>query len=352
MDPDAVTALGARQGETADDGVTGESGRIDHEGVSDPWMLDFASNANPRVPRGAARVYEAAFAAARQYPSDDYCEFRAAAADAVDCSAREVIPTPGGMAAIRLAIGATLDAGESAAVPTPTFGEFGREVQLQGATPTFVDTDDILEIDPAAFDMVIACTPNDPTGYLHDRDSLLRFARRCEEVGTTFLVDECYLGFTNQRSLAGVPGTIVVRSLSMLYGLPAMRAGYAVASGRLRDQLDTARPVWAVGGPAAATGAFCLQQEEFVAETRERVAVERERMRRRIETRFDVPPSAAPFLLIDCGTSSAAEDLLERTRSEGISVRDARNFRGLDAHARVGVRMPDENDRLLDAIGV
>ena len=74
MDPDAVAALGAGEGEGAEAGGTGDTGRIAHDGRTDPWMVDFASTANPRVPRGAARVYEAAFAAARQYPADDYCD--------------------------------------------------------------------------------------------------------------------------------------------------------------------------------------------------------------------------------------------------------------------------------------
>lgn len=352
MDPDAVAALGARQGCDGEVAVTEESGRIAHGGNADPWMVDFASNANPRVPRGTARVYEAAFAAARRYPSDDYCEFRAAAADAVGCSAREVIPTPGAMAALRLAIGAMVDSGDDVAVPAPAFGEFAREVRLQGGEPTYVDVESLLDLDPADYGMVIACTPNDPTGHLYDRGSLVAFAQRCHEAGTAFLVDECFLGFTDQPSLAGVPGTIVVRSLSMLYGLPAMRAGYAVATGRLRDQLDTARPMWALGGPAAATGAYCLEQEEFVEQTRERVAAERDRMATRLGVCYDVHPSEAPFLLVDCGTSDAVDDLLERLRSADLSVRDARNFRGLDSHVRVAVRMPEENDRLLDAMGV
>lgn len=351
MDPEAVAMLGA-MGEGTDAEVTEGSGRIAHGGNADPWMLDFASTANPRFPRGAARVYEAAFAAARRYPSDDYCEFRAAAADAVDCSAREVIPTAGAMAAIRLAIDATLNRDDAVAVPAPTFGELAREVRLQGGSPTFVDPDGVLDVDPADYEMVIACTPNDPTGSLPDRGRLLAVAERCHDAGTAFLVDESYLGFTDQASLAGVPGTIVIRSLSTLYGLPAMRAGYAVATGRHRDRLDTARPAWALCGPAAATGAYCLGQEEFVARTRERVATERERLARRIDSRFDVHPSRAPYLLVDCGSSAAVEDLLAGLRSEGITVRDARNFRGLDSHVRIAVRRPEENDRLLAALDV
>ncbi len=47
---------------------------------------------------------------------------------------------------------------------------------------------------------------------------------------------------------------------------------------------------------AAAVGAHCYGQHEFVAETKARVADERARMRERLGDRFDVSPSDAPFL--------------------------------------------------------
>ena len=37
-------------------------------------------------------------------------------------------------------------------------------------------------------------------------------------------------------------------------------------------------------------------------------------------------------------------------RPDGIAVRDARTFSGLDSHVRVAVRRPHENDRLLDSL--
>jgi histidinol-phosphate/aromatic aminotransferase/cobyric acid decarboxylase-like protein len=99
-------------------------------------------------------------------------------------------------------------------------------------------------------------------------------------------------------------------------------------------------------------GTYCLDQPEFVERTRERIATERERIRERLETRVDVAPSRAPFLLLDLGSGEAVEELCDSLRAEDIVIRDARSFRGLDSHVRVAVRRPDENDRLLDAIGV
>ena len=64
-------------------------------------------------------------------------------------------------------------------------------------------------------------------------------------------------------------------------------------------------------------------------------------------------PSEAPFLLLDVGPDGrSVERVVADARDRGVAVRDATTFRGLDAHVRVAVRRPDENDRLLAALGV
>ncbi|MFB6075145.1 MAG: aminotransferase class I/II-fold pyridoxal phosphate-dependent enzyme [Haloarculaceae archaeon] len=351
MDRDAVDALRG-----ADDGSrppgTDASGRVAHGGTEDPWLVDFSANVNPHIPDGTARVYEAALSAARSHPSDDYCEFRAAAAESLDCEAPQIIPTAGALAAIRLVVGTAVGAGDAVLVPFPSFGEYAREVRLQGGEPTFVRDADLLAADPAEHALAIVCNPSNPTGLAYDPSELRAFADRCRAAGTLLLVDEAFLGFTEHPSLAGREGVVAVRSLANLYGLPGLRAGFAVAAGECRERLETARLPRAIGAPAAAVGAHCLAADEFVADTRERVRTERARMRDQLSTRFEVRPSAAPFLLLDAGTPDAVDDLLEEAREAGLSLRDARTFRGLDSHVRVAVRLPDENDRLLDALAV
>ncbi|WP_247006871.1 aminotransferase class I/II-fold pyridoxal phosphate-dependent enzyme [Halorientalis litorea] len=352
MNPDAVEALLGEH--PATDGATPEAddARVHHGSVDDPDVLDFSANTNPRVPDGAAAVYREAFASARSYPADDYPEYRIAAADFADCDAGDVIPTPGGLAAIRLAVATAVSPGQSVAVPYPSFGEYAREVRLQGGHPAFVPAPDVLDVDPTDHAMVVVCNPNNPTGQSYDADALRAFARRCRAADTALLADEAFLGFTEEPSLAGTDGVVVARSLTKLFGLPGLRAGFAVATGRHRERLDAARRTWSLSAPAAAVGTHSMRQSAFVARTRERVGTERARMAERLAARFEVHPSDAPFLLLDAGTGDAADAALADARSEGIALRDARTFHGLDAHVRVAVRLPEENDRLLAALGV
>jgi threonine-phosphate decarboxylase len=333
MDPDAVR----------------DANRVPHGGSDDPDVLDFSANVNPRTPPGVRDVYERALDDATRYPDDSYAEFREAAAEYVGCDAEQVVQTPGGLAGIRLAIETRVDPGDSVLVPHPSFGEYAREVELQGADPVFVPHDDLLAADPSEHAMAVVCNPNNPTGGLSDADALREFAERCRAADTELLVDEAFLGFTDAPSLAGTRGVVVARSLTKLFGLPGLRAGFLVATRDRLDDLRTARRAWNVGTPAAAVGAHAMQQVEFVAETRERVDSERDRLRDALAGDFDVHESSAPFLLVDVGDRDV-DDLLAAARERGVVLRDARPFRGLDSHVRVAVRAPADNDRLLEVL--
>lgn len=72
-------------------------------------------------------------------------------------------------------------------------------------------------------------------------------------------------------------------------------------------------------------------------------------MRAALSGRYEVAPSEAPFLLLEVDDVG---EVIGTARASGVEIRDARTFRGLESHVRVAVRLPEENDRLLDALGV
>ncbi|ELZ05358.1 class I and II aminotransferase [Natrialba chahannaoensis JCM 10990] len=341
------------------------TGRVPHGGEPDPAVVDASANTNPNTPDGVDDIYHRALEESRRYPDDEYADFRAAAADFVGCDPEQVIPTPGGLAAIRLAMELALEPGHEALVPYPSFGEYAREVRLQGATPQFVRYDDMLSLRTATLEsasLAIICTPNNPTGDAVEPAALVAFADRCAETETTLLVDEAFLGFTDLPSAAatalesdyahGREHVIVARSLTKLFGLPGLRAGFAIGFGENRRALESARRAWSLGTPAARVGAHCLRQDEFVRETRERVAEERTRVRERVGTElgFDVTPSDAPYLLCDVGEHNV-NDVIETARERGVAIRDARTFRALDSHIRIAIKDRETNERVLAALG-
>ncbi len=324
-------------------------GRVPHGSSDASNVLDLSANINPRVPDATRRVYRDAFESARSYPNDEYPAFRTAAAEYVDCDPNDVVPMAGGLAAIRLVIGVTVSPGDRVLIPAPSFGEYVREVELAGGEAVVVPHDELLENDPGEYTMVIVCTPNNPTGECYPTDDLRSFAERCDESRAVLLADEAFLGFTERPSLAGHPSVVVARSLTKLFGLPGLRAGFAVAEGPIGERLKTARPAWSLGGPAAAVGAHAMADSRFVDETRERVAEEREYLRKGLHSRgFEVSPSEAPFVLCDVG--EPPDTLLSACRGHGVVLRDATTFRGLNRHVRIAVRNRESTETLFSVL--
>lgn len=333
MDPDSVQ----------------EVARVPHGGERDEDLLDFSANTNPRTPPGIDAVLDRAMEQARAYPPEPAASFRKAAGTYLDTDPDQVIPTPGGLAAIRLAMEVTLGPGDSALVPYPSFGEYGREVRLQGATPKFVPYQTFPSADPGPHELAILCNPNNPTGELYDRQALHAFVERARATDTVVLVDEAFLGFTEQPSLSGTEGVVVARSLTKLFGLPGLRAGFAVATGDLRKRLEAARRTWNVGVPALEAGIHSMQAGEFVDETRSWVRREREKIRQALSAAYDVHPSDAPYLLLEV-TGRPVDDVVASARQAGIVIRDARTFQGLDSHVRLAVKGPKANRRLEEVL--
>jgi L-threonine-O-3-phosphate decarboxylase len=204
---------------------------------------------------------------------------------------------------------------------------------------------------PGAADLVVVGNPNNPTGNLDPAAGLAGLARP----GRVLVVDEAFMEFSpgEPESLAGradLPGLVVVRSLTKLWGLAGVRAGCLLAPATLAAALRSARQPWSVNVVACAALAACARDRATPARVAATVAAARDELRAGLAALPGVRvwPSAANFLLLEVPDGrSALAGLAER----GIAVRPAGSFPGLTAdHLRVAVRCPQDNRRLLAAL--
>jgi L-threonine-O-3-phosphate decarboxylase len=200
--------------------------------------------------------------------------------------------------------------------------------------------------DDATF--IVLGNPNNPTGSLDAADAITALLRRERLV----VVDESFIDFTDgASSLAGVPlpGLVVVRSLTKLWSLAGVRAGYLLAASELVASLEANRQPWSVNALACAALAHCAKDTE----TRVRVAASVTREREHLQAGLarlglEVWPSAANFLLVKTRDGAA---LHRNLLQAGIAVRPASSFPGLDSdYLRVAVREHADNQRLLSAV--
>lgn len=252
-------------------------------------------------------------------------------------------------------------------VLVPSFHDYSRASLLAGGSviplsltqdgESFVADEDELLQRMGEADALWLGNPNNPTGNLCPRDTILDYCNRFP--GKWFIVDEAFMPFVDGRGQFSVMGNerpenlLILHSLTKFYGLAGIRMGGVVASREVILRLKACKEPWTVNGVAERIAPLLLECGEYEAETLSIVRAERDRLLAALHGSGAVSAStpSANFILCQWRLTGDMDDLLAHLLSKGIYVRDCRNFPGLEKNwFRTAVRLPGQNDRLLSAI--
>jgi histidinol-phosphate aminotransferase len=194
--------------------------------------------------------------------------------------------------------------------------------------------------------LVYFANPNNPTGTLVSREDVRAFVDALP-AGMLCVLDEAYAEYAEPEPdgialvREGRERMCVLRTFSKVYGLAALRVGYAVASPEIADALDRVRPIFNVNQPA---------QEAALASLHESGAVERRiaYTRRAREALYDTLVSSGLDPIRSHGNFVYADvphgdgdGLAERLLHAGFIVRALRGF-GAPGAIRVTVGTEEE----------
>ncbi|HEY1135548.1 MAG TPA: cobyrinate a,c-diamide synthase [Nocardioides sp.] len=203
---------------------------------------------------------------------------------------------------------------------------------------------------PEEADLVVVGNPTNPTGHLHPAATLRALTRPRRLV----VVDEAFMdAVPDQRHAladAPVPGLVVLRSLTKLWGVPGVRAGYVLGEPAVLDTLRAVQTPWSVSAQALAVLRATTEPEalaEAAARVR-RLATWRAVLTSGLDD-LGIPhePGAAPFVLARPGAG-----VREALRREGFAPRRGDTFPGLDASwVRIAARPPERTRPMLTALG-
>ena len=199
-------------------------------------------------------------------------------------------------------------------------------------------------------EIVVLCSPNNPTGTLEPLDALCDLASRAPGL---VVVDEAYAEFAEpSSSAAGIlsehPNVVVVRTFSKAWGLAGVRLGYLLAAPEVIAEMATVRLPYHLSAPTQAFGLAALAHAPEAAEAARAVMQERDRVITELTgLGLETWPSHANFVLFEVKDADAVwRGLLER----GVLVRSYGGQPGLEGCLRVTAGLPGESDEFLSAL--
>lgn len=193
------------------------------------------------------------------------------------------------------------------------------------------------------------CNPNNPTGTVLE----LSFSD-----DALYVVDQAYENYTfcpllNDADTVKQSNVMLLHSMTKQYCIPGLRLGYVTASETIIGLLRNYRQPWSVNALAIEAGRYLLEHGIPNFPDLHDYLLETSRLRQLLNAIPGVTmlPTDTTFILGTIKGATAARLKTWLAEKHGMLIRDAANFKGLSPHHfRVATQLPDENDRLAEAI--
>lgn len=300
-----------------------------------------------------------------RYPEPQPIELIEHLAELYDVPPECVLAGRGSDEGIDLLVRSFCEAGvDSVMICPPTFGMYKVSARIQGAQVIEVplladrsfalDTEAVLAAWVPECKLVFLCTPNNPTGGLIDRATIVHL---CEQLTDKALVvvDEAYIEFSGVASISSelhrFPNLVVLRTLSKAYALAGTRCGAVLADPDIVQLLSNVITPYSLPTQTIeAVLKFTDGEHRKAASARMTTVLgERARLSERLKSLGAIRRvwnSATNFILVEC-TDAAL--VVGAAKASGLIVRDPRSP-WLPGCLRITVGTPEQNNRLLQAI--
>lgn len=315
--------------------------------------LKLNTNEAPLPPSPAVEAAIAGIAPElRRYPNPFAEPLRSALARHHRVAPEQVLVGNGADQLLDLCFRAFVEPGGPVVLTEPTYSLLPVLARMFGASVTAVPITAAGELPgdlgsrPAQLRVLV--NPNAPTGSWAEPAEVERVLGGTDSV---VVIDEAYCDFAPASCVSALsrhPNWLVVRTFSKSYALAGLRVGYALGDADLIADLAAVKDSYPVDRIAIAAAAAALADEEHHRRIVETVLGERARISESLRAAgWEVAPSHANFVL--ARPPADAAEVAERLRGAAILVR---RFSGEAGQLRISIGGPDENDRLLAALGI
>lgn len=327
-------------------------------GFSPDQWLDFSANLNPLgPPKGVLQVFkdlQPEWLSA--YPDSEAPALRRQLTEKHGALDEHLVLGNGGASLLMLALRASKV--QRVHVPWPCFREQPRAIRAAGAElcplPMSDMRLDLASLDIPKGDALLLTNPHNPTGQLLGKADLSRWIEAYPEVFV--IVDEAFMDYVPGESLLpdilNRPKTIILRSLTKFYAMPALRVGYAFADVETAQMMRELQEAWPVGQLEILAAQAALADAEYEQQSIETFKVQAAAFEKVLRDLGWQPyPSAGPYFLVGLPMSGTA--LARDLAMAGILIRTCATWPGLgDEYIRLAVRSLEDQARFAEALAL
>jgi len=301
----------------------------------------------------------------QRYPAGDSAELRAAIAEVHGLDAARTICGCGSDEMFALLCRAYAGPDDEIIHTVHAFAIFAIYAKSVGATPVAVpetdltaNVDAILGAVTPRTKLVFLANPNNPTGTYLPGTEIARLRAGLRE-DIILVLDGAYAEFVDAPDFNGgfdlarnTANTIVTRTFSKIYGLAALRLGWAYGAKDIIDTMERLRAPFNVAKPAQTAGVAAVRDQAHIAKAKahntkwKNIALQRLR-----GMGLKVRDSAGNFLLPEFSTAAGktAADADAFLQTKGIIVRRVDGY-GLPNYLRITIGNDEEMNAVLDAL--
>jgi histidinol-phosphate aminotransferase len=309
-------------------------------------IVRLSSNENPYGPSQAAfEAMRKAFSLSWRYPDEAADALVADLAKLHSVADDHILLGAGSSEILKLCASAYTGPGRAAVMAEPTFEALARYTREVGGEVVKVPLSsdhrhDLGRMLPAGAGLVYLCNPNNPTASLTPAADVRAFLARVP-AGTAVLADEAYAHYVESAEwesviprIADLPGLIVARTFSKVYGMAGLRCGYAIAQPATIEKLRQHQAFDSLNVLALAAARASLGDAGHVETSRRCNHETRAFVRGALESMGHPPiPSEANFLMADLKRDVGP--VIAALKQHGVEV--GRRFPAMPAHLRVTV---------------
>ena len=226
-----------------------------------------------------------------------------------------------------------------------------RTIQLQRGEDLTIDVDEALRtISVDQPDVVIVCSPNNPTGGCEPLAAIEAF---CDEAPGLVVVDEAYGEFdahehSAKSLLESRPNLVITKTFSKAWRLAGVRIGYMLADPALIAELARVRLPYHLSSITQLIGVAAIRHASDTLEMIRSIVLERDRISTELAALgLKTYPSSANFVLFEV---EEPHEIWEALLQRGVLVRDYSGQPGLERCLRVTAGLPEETDAFISTL--